>query len=110
MTICQLASVPSMSFLTAATLVYANGTGITTAAGTRLALKFGYERLRGPIPSICHGHGYDRLRGGDFILNTYIFPPKSKCESQSLAHRGGGYVTHAHNPHPTSMGNSGCIM
>ena len=46
MTTCQLAPTPTMSFLTAATLVYANGAGITMAAGTRLALKFGHEGLK----------------------------------------------------------------
>ena len=50
--------------VTAVTLVHVNGAGNTVAAGTRLALKFGHERLRGPHPSICHGNGYDRLRGG----------------------------------------------
>ena len=45
MTTYQLAPTPTTSFLTAAT--YANVAGITMAAGTRLALKFGHERLKG---------------------------------------------------------------
>ena len=47
MTTCQLAPAPTTSFLTAATLVYTNGAGITAVAGTRLVLKFGHERLKG---------------------------------------------------------------
>ena len=46
MTTSQFALTLTMSFLTVATLVYSNGAGITMAAGTRLALKFGHERLK----------------------------------------------------------------
>ena len=67
------------------------------AADTRIVLKFGHERLRGPhhsichrYHSICHRHGYDRLRGGGGVgLHTYPLPPPppppplgSKFESQ----------------------------
>ena len=80
MTTCHLVSTPTISFLAVAILVYINGVGITMAARTRLALKFGYKRLRGLHHSICHGHGYDRLKGGG---------------------GSGGYVHISHNPTTT---------
>jgi hypothetical protein len=52
---------PTTSFLTATTLIYAIGAGITAAAGTRLALQLlldkGFKlfsfRLQDPIKEVC---------------------------------------------------------
>ena len=80
--------------------MYANGVGITSAAGTRLVLKIGHERLRGPHHSICHRDHYDRLRGGGGgYVHISHTPTTPQIPSLSLSSGGGGYVHILHTPH-----------